>query len=277
MDSDRFDRMARSWANAAPRRALLAGVIGGAFGFTTRSGEAKKKKKKVPLCLNGLTLLASSKKKKQLLKKGATPGVCAPGGGGNVCNCDPCLRETCVAGSCQCPANMARDSKGVCSIFRSCVSVGQTTTDPTFCCSGRGNNVGIGQFFCIPGNEACAIDIDCLHGQHCVGNLCAPTYIATVGDQCADRAFDICSNRDQCKTGLCEDNLCKTCTSKAQCGDDRPNDGVTCTCVEGLCLTSNHLAMRPVDSCSQCPPATAYCYTLGTLHTCIPLCGRTLN
>lgn len=76
MERDHFDQIARSWATAAPRRTVMGSVVVGVLGLTARSGEAKKKKKKATLCLNGQTIQAGKKGKKKLKKRGATPGRC---------------------------------------------------------------------------------------------------------------------------------------------------------------------------------------------------------
>lgn len=78
MDSQGFDRITRRWATATPRRTLLGALVAGAIGITAiaESG-AKKKSKKVTLCLNGQTLSVKKSKKGALLKQGATQGGCA--------------------------------------------------------------------------------------------------------------------------------------------------------------------------------------------------------
>jgi hypothetical protein len=292
MESSRFDRLARAIGAPHTRRtaaALLATLV--AVPLAGHPPAAAKKKKKVTLCLNGSTITVPRKKKGNFLKQGATPGACPPGGAPQGCpagtkrckgaciaagaccttsDCDPCLREVCIDGACECPGGMARDGDGVCSIFISCASAGQTVSSLAHCCSGRGTIIGLGQVVCIPGNNTCAIDLDCLHGQHCVGNLCAQAYINTVGDQCADRAFDICSVRTQCTTGRCEDNLCKTCASDAECRRE-PDPGHTCFCEDTVCLRRSQIG--PVNSCSQCPANTAYCKPVSNTFVCYPLCG----
>jgi hypothetical protein len=78
VESTRFDRLTRTWSSHAPRRTVLGALFGGAFGLTALTeGEAKKKGKKVTLCLNGQTLNVKKSKKGSLLSQGATQGACA--------------------------------------------------------------------------------------------------------------------------------------------------------------------------------------------------------
>lgn len=292
MEHLQFDHLARACGAAHTRRAvaaLLGALVAGAHSGHVPVGARRKKKKKVTLCLNGETKVVPKKRQDDFLDQGATPGACPPGGnpcpaGTKRCNgqcvaagacctaadCDPCLREICVDGACTCPSGMARDGDGVCSIFRSCVGVGQTTSITAFCCSGRGASIGSGQFFCIPGNATCASDSDCLHGHSCVGNLCAPAYVAAVGDQCAERAFKICSERSQCRTGRCEENLCKSCATNTDCRTV-PDPLGTCFCEDTVCLRRTTTL---VSSCSQCPANTEFCKQATTTQVaCYPACG----
>lgn len=295
MDDTRLDVLARTVATS--RRGTFSLLLGTTLGLGSgryKSGAKRKKPKKASFCLNGQTHEASKKKKKALLKQGATPGACLPGNNGNgggtgacpagqkACNgacisvnaccttsdCDPCLRDICIDGTCACSGGMARDGKGVCSFFRSCISAGQTAP-PGTCCSGVEVSIFPGLVGCLSGNNTCQGDIDCVHGQHCVGNLCAPTYVNVVGDQCAAKAFDICSERTQCTTGLCEDNLCKTCTSNEHCGQEG------CLCREGLCINVLGQVERFGD-CSRCPAGTVLCNINGGFASCYPPCGKSL-
>jgi hypothetical protein len=71
---------------------------------------ARKKKKKVTLCLNGDTIKASSKKKKKLIKQGATPGACgARTTCGSAADCGS--GAICVAGVCE-PCSVTCDGNG---------------------------------------------------------------------------------------------------------------------------------------------------------------------
>lgn len=79
MDDSRLDRLAR-FADA-PRTRRSAAVLLSAVAAPPLLGsipvDARKKKKKFTLCLDGQTIKASKKNKKKLLKQGATPGACA--------------------------------------------------------------------------------------------------------------------------------------------------------------------------------------------------------
>lgn len=278
MEHPQFDRLVRAFGQGYSRRTVTM-LVGAALALplTGRNSTVakRKKKKKVTLCLDGETITVPKKKTGGFLKQGATPGACPPGGGSG-CPCDPCLREICVGSRCECPGGMARDSKGVCGVVRGCTAVGQTAASPALCCSGQGNPISSSLVYCIPGNTTCASDSDCLNSQHCVGNLCASAYVAAVGEQCAERAFDICSNRNQCSTALCTGNLCRECSSDAQCGDDRAGDDATCRCIGGRCVSANFGVALIKQSCSECPLETAFCEDVTISFLCWPRCGRRL-
>ena len=296
VESTRFDRLTRQWSAHVPRRPLFGAMLGGVLGISALGAPdaTAKRKKKVTLCLNGATLSVKKSKKGSLLSQGATQGACPasppppPGGDGcaagtkpcngaciaaNACcsndDCDPCLREVCVDGQCACPGGMARDAQGVCSIFRSCATAFQTTPAGT-CCSGIQVPLQFGLVLCQPGTNTCATDIDCVHGHRCVGNLCAPVYIATVGEQCAARAFNICSERVQCRSGRCEDGFCKTCTTNEECRREVDPAG-SCFCEDSICLRRSSTPL--VDSCSECPANTEHCRPANNRYVCYPACG----
>ena len=94
MDSSRFDAIARQVFSQRTRRMTL-GLMGGLLAqplLAQRPSEAKKRKKKKPFCLDGLTIQASKKKTKKLRKRGATPGPCSPPpprGPNAACPADP--------------------------------------------------------------------------------------------------------------------------------------------------------------------------------------------
>jgi parallel beta-helix repeat protein len=102
MDNGRFDALSRFVAiSQSRRRAALAlgSAVAGILG-TGSVTHAKKKKKKVTLCLDGETIKASSKKKKKLIKQGATPGACK-GPAACAANADCGAGAICVSGVCQ--------------------------------------------------------------------------------------------------------------------------------------------------------------------------------
>ncbi|MFT4037111.1 MAG: hypothetical protein QM692_02925 [Thermomicrobiales bacterium] len=275
MDGTQFDHIARDLGARATRRtavALLAGLGAGAAGAVSARG--KKKRKKVTLCLQGLTVTVPKKRQRTFLRLGATSGACPPAP--DPCNCDPCLREACVNGACQCPGGMIRDANGVCGTMPGnggCQPIG-ATTQPGRCCSGTSNPASLGNVFCIPGAATCQVDNDCLRSQHCVGFLCAPRYIDAVGEACSARAFDICSQRSQCPSGRCDDNLCKTCTSNQQCGVD-PVTSATCLCRSDICVRPNS-TNTTVSNCSACPANTDLCFQVASgpaTYVCLKRCG----
>lgn len=278
MDGTQFDHLTRTVAARASRRsalAMVAGIGAGIVGASAGQGK-KKRKQKVTLCLGGLTLSVPKKRQRSFLRLGATPGAC-PGGGANTCTCDPCLRDTCVDGACHCPSGMIRDANGICGAPPAgggCAPIG-ATTQPGRCCSGTSNPVSVGNVFCIPGSTTCLADTDCLRSQHCVGFLCAPRYIDAVGETCADRAFDICSQRNQCPSGRCDDNLCKTCTTDQQCGVD-PVTADACLCRGDICVRPNSAPNSTVSSCIHCPANTALCHQVASgpnAYVCLKRCG----
>lgn len=86
MDANRFDRIVRAIsasanANASRRRVtgLLAGsATGGLLGAASLRADAKKKKKKAPVCHEGQTIQVSKKAKNKHLAHGDTLGACPP-------------------------------------------------------------------------------------------------------------------------------------------------------------------------------------------------------
>lgn len=185
MDAARFDLLVRSLAARATRptrrglaRGLSALGLGGAglFALPGRwpglpEGEAKKKKKKATLCLNGQTIKASAKKKKKLIKSGATAGACPPpcvrSCGGKTCGADGCggVCGTCSA-TATCQGGVCVAKLEICGLdYHDC----STSTDG--CCV-------VGQKCCSAGlgiNGCCGIEeICCPEGECCRGSSCCP-------------------------------------------------------------------------------------------------------
>jgi hypothetical protein len=99
MDFTRFDLVARALATASPRRVVIGLLTGGLAASTGLStGDAKKKKKKVTLCLDGQTIKTPKKKKKKMIKRGATPGACCV----PACAGKPCGSADGCGGTCGC-------------------------------------------------------------------------------------------------------------------------------------------------------------------------------
>jgi len=80
MDGKQFDAIAQSLAFAHDRRGIVRLLAGSALGGLVLAGtsdvDARRKKKKVTLCLNGQTLKVKKNKKNGLLDQGATLGGC---------------------------------------------------------------------------------------------------------------------------------------------------------------------------------------------------------
>ena len=80
MDGKQFDAIAQSLAFAHDRRGIVRLLAGSALGGLVLAGtsdvDARRKKKKVTLCLNGQTLKVKKNKKNGLLDQGATLGDC---------------------------------------------------------------------------------------------------------------------------------------------------------------------------------------------------------
>ena len=191
MDAARFDLLVRTFATRAARptrRGLSRGLsslgLGGAGLFARPGGwsgllegEAKKKKKKATLCLNGVTIKASAKKKKKLIKSGATVGACPPpcvrACAGKTCGPDGCggACGTCSATS-TCKSGACVKKVEICGVgFRDCStsSDGCCVAGQKCCPAGLGDNGCCGtDYTCCPGGECC-------DGPCCAsGSFCCP-------------------------------------------------------------------------------------------------------
>lgn len=186
MDAARFDLFVRSLAARATRptrrglaRGLSALGLGGA-GVLARpggwpgllEGEAKKKKKKATLCLNGATIKAPAKKKKKLIKSGATVGACPPpcvrSCTGKTCGADGCggVCGTCSATS-TCQGGVCVPKLEICGVgYHDCSvsSDGCCVAGQSCCPAGRGIN------------GCCGIDYACCPASAAfpAGNCCEP-------------------------------------------------------------------------------------------------------
>ncbi len=81
LDANVFDALTRRLTVVRSRRATLPVLAGSALGVlgATSALSAKKKPRKVTLCLDGQTVKArNKKKKKRLRRRGATRGACSP-------------------------------------------------------------------------------------------------------------------------------------------------------------------------------------------------------
>lgn len=77
VESNRFDRLTRTWSTRSPRRTMLGALAGGALGITALTEpEVMAKRKKVTLCFNGQTITVKKSKKADFLGQGATQGSC---------------------------------------------------------------------------------------------------------------------------------------------------------------------------------------------------------
>lgn len=97
MNSPRFDALTRRVSAPVNRRIGLGVLVGASLPVLGLSAvaDAKKKKKKATLCLNGQTVKKPKKKVKKFLKQGATKGACDP----TLCgNGGPCTVFVTAAG-----------------------------------------------------------------------------------------------------------------------------------------------------------------------------------
>jgi hypothetical protein len=147
------------------------------------------------MALDAFSLLDDPKKKgkgkgKEKCGKGKRPygGGCIPTT--SCCSaelsgeneCDPCARQTCVNGACQCDPSLINHN-GACGVFLNCLSVSVLCTSDFDRCSDQCMPVGNGQARCIPGTQNCLTDFDCVSGN-CRGFLCPELYQSLTGGGC---------------------------------------------------------------------------------------------
>lgn len=78
-----------------------------------------------------------------------------------------------------------------------------------------------------------------------------------------------CQNREDCASALCANNVCITCRSSDQCGQD---DFSSCTCNSSIC-TSRRGRTIMGGTCADCPSGTTACDVLFDRVNCRPRCG----
>ncbi len=199
MESERFDRIARTWAATSRRRVLagLASTLGAslpmALGATV--ADAKKKKRKCRNCCRADGTLCRKKTK-----------ACKPA------NCCPAGQVRCT-GQCGLP-NLARGC-----LFTS-----------VKCCSNR--CVADACFPC-PG-KPCAADSDCCDGLPCIatasaGLTCGGCLSGNIGT--CQSSDDCCSA--ECNNGTCLSRLGEQCATRLDC---RGLPGWAPDCVRGTCI-----------------------------------------
>lgn len=221
LDGTRFDTLTRLLGQAPSRRALLP-LVGGLLAAPLAGVtpvDAKKKKKKATLCLDGQTIRASRKKKKKLLKSGATPGACPSSP--PPPNCTP---ETC--GGC-CDGATCHDGEGRNFCGRNgaaCLQCG-----PNELCDGE---------TCFCPTQCCA-DADC---DAIAGGVCLPEGVCEypcvpTGGTCVAGVTECCdiSPLVRCYDGVCK--LCvldrEGCTATVPCCDP----DTSCDISSGRCFT----------------------------------------
>lgn len=107
MDASRFDAVARTVGTMQNRRAMTRLLGSGAAAALLALGAVpeaagKRRKKKITLCFEGVTIQAPKKKKKSFLKRGATAGECPC-----IPDCVVCGGPDGCGGTCGCPAGQA--------------------------------------------------------------------------------------------------------------------------------------------------------------------------
>jgi hypothetical protein len=124
MDDRQFDDLVRTLSRS--RRSVLG--LGAALGVAPLVAEARKKKKKVKLCLNGQTISVPKKKRGAYFNQGATAGACSTTPCARSCAGKPCGAGDGCGGTCDCPAGQICGN-GAC---HAC-DVTCTGADPTAC------------------------------------------------------------------------------------------------------------------------------------------------
>ena len=200
-----------------------------------RDRRGQKKKKKVKLCLNGMTIMVPKKKQGGYLSQGATVGACSgaclpqcspektcgPDGCGGTCgNCPG--DKTCQGGTCACPPEDFDCGDGVCF------------PNPIQCCSTDqcqpGQQCVRGQCLtwqgtCSPAADSCSSPVGCDANDNC------GCYQSTEGET-------------RCGSAAGMDPPCEVCESSADCAAQFPAiPGVFCVqkgngnfCCPGACV-----------------------------------------
>ena len=217
MDKHRFDHAVRSLQGGAPRRQVLGVLLSGALGVAGLGGNdvaAKKKVKKVTLCLNGQPVSVKKSKKAKLLGQGATVGTCPKSPPSppsppapscptmqKLCNgrcidksrcctdadCDKCKLQTCQNETCACKPGLTPDAQGFCGPPIGCIPANATTTEPGVCCSRQATQITFVPpilFRCDPGVQFCVSPADCVDGAPCRGMMCPAVYAQVAGEGC---------------------------------------------------------------------------------------------
>jgi hypothetical protein len=135
MDAPRFDHFARRISARLDRRTGLGLLVGAGIPVLGLADPVDaKKKKKITVCINGLTTRVPKKKARKLLKKGAAKGACVNGCGRNqkLCNNACVLAANCCVDS-DCTADHVCESGtcvplrcgngGPCTVFMTAVSL----------------------------------------------------------------------------------------------------------------------------------------------------------
>ncbi|MCA9879664.1 MAG: hypothetical protein KC442_17850 [Thermomicrobiales bacterium] len=186
MDDVRFDHIARSLHNLAPRRGALGLLLGGALGLAgLAESEAKKKGKKKK----------KQKQKKACQKLTQACGIFGCQFGARCCsgyNCDQCSASSCINrgkdgfGTCGCDADDGETFlNGRCGVKPECIPAGTIRSGNDIrCCSGSQiidiNDPENGK--CLPGVLSCLSNADCTGGL-CRGYVCAAATL-----ECQDAA-----------------------------------------------------------------------------------------
>lgn len=220
MDVQRFDRLTRQLALAAPRRSVL-GLFGGSLLgglLTERLGEEaaarKRKKRKKKKCRGGTQ--TCGKRCFDLRTDAEHCGGCT-----TVCG----ATEVCVAGQCTCPPGQE--------------TCGGECCPPDSCIDGR-CSCPAGQVAC--GGECCATE-RCIDEACCPANRACGAACCAGGEFCADPATGACvSEQGTCPTGAhsCGAGPVVFCNASS-----------TCICVQST-AGATRCAAAIDDDCGNC-------------------------
>ena len=303
MESDRFDRLARSLAAGSSRRRLLAGLLAGLIvplEVAAKRGKDKRRKQR---------------QKSQRIQAQLEPcwrvGACIPKKGANVSRCnlvgyDPTTPPDCTGcnlsranlrGANLSGANLTKANlSGAClvdaTLNGATISNNTNLYNAIFCRTimpdGSPNNSGCGSgTACCPtcnvglGGNCSALGSVCCDGLTCVGGtcVCIPDTCEGLGHQCG-------SSTDGCGGTL----NCGGCAATEQCDDNRcflefPNcagcgDGKFAVAVNSGGINFCHTAFTGSELCAnqQCSntadcPANQWCAYLADCDPDFPHCA----
>ncbi len=301
MDSNRFDRLAKSFATLSTRRRLvgflaflppLTSVV--EFREQTEASRHHRRKSHHKHDLHRAHSEAKKKKKKDKKKRERcvpepASQTCARGCGKqtNNCNvqvnCGDCgcvpdvVTQTClgkcgqVINNCNAPVDCGRCTcNPICTDCQICTSASTCVTDPTMAGRSCGNcHVCIsGQ--CVPCPQCCDVSGNCQEGS-------TNTACGAIGQTC-----DICTGQEQCQNRQCTCVPLASCPNGKNCGDIPDGCGSTIHCgdcvapetcegggVPNVCGCPGS-CVATCSSHSECPPD--HICAEGNCHECDAVC-----